>query len=88
MEKICSTIDDNEKIHFVTRHFKDSAAQWYTIIRDNVTNYQQFRDSFENRYWNTQRQIRDQLEHGKFNIHGRQCMEQYTICLLYTSRCV
>ena len=41
MEKIGSTIDDNEKINFVTRHFKDSAAQWYTIIRDNVTNYQQ-----------------------------------------------
>ena len=59
MEKIGSTIDDNEKINFVTRHFKDSAAQWYTIIRDNVANYQQFRDSFENRYWNihTQCQI-------------------------------
>ena len=50
MEKIGSTIDDNEKINFVTRHFKDSAAQWHTIICDNVTNYQQFRDSSENRY--------------------------------------
>ena len=33
------------------------------------------------RYWNihTQQQIRDQLEYGKFNIHCRQNIEQYTI---------
>ena len=74
-------IDDNEKINFVTQHFKDSAAQWYTIICVNVTNYQQFHDSFENRYWNihTQCQVHDQLEYGKFNIHGCQSIEQYTI---------
>ena len=52
MEKIGSNIDENEKINFFNCHFTDSAAQWYTIIRDNVTTYQQFRDSFENRYWN------------------------------------
>ena len=25
------------------------------------------------------RQIRDQLENGRYNIHGHQSMEQYTI---------
>ena len=50
MEQIGNNINDTEKINFVTRHFKDSAAKWYTIICDNVTTYQQFRDSFENNY--------------------------------------
>ena len=32
-------------------------------------------------YWNihSQRQLCDQLEYGRFNIHGRQNIEQYTI---------
>ena len=60
MEKIGSAIDNNEKIDFVTRHFKDSASQWCSIIRDNITTYRQFRVAFENRYWNIhiQRQVR------------------------------
>ena len=37
MEIIGSTIDDNEKINFVIRHFKDSAAQWYTGIPVSYT---------------------------------------------------
>ena len=81
MEKIGSNIYENEKINFFIRHFTDSVAQWYTVVRDNVTTYQQFRDSFEKRYWNihTQCQVRDQLEYVKFNIHGRQSIEQYKI---------
>ena len=101
MKQIGNNINDAMKINFVTRHFKDSAAQWYTIIRDNITTYQQFCDSFEIMYSDihTQRQLRDQLEYRNFNVHGRQSIEQYTIahiervkhlkpCLLYTSRCV
>ena len=37
MEKIGSTINDDEKIDFVTRHLKDSASQWCSIIRDNIS---------------------------------------------------
>ena len=90
IEKIGSAINDDEKIDFVTRYLKDSASQWYSIIRDNVSTYQQFHEAFENRYWNvhTQRQVRNQLEYGKFNAQGQQSIEQYAICLLYTSRCV
>ena len=32
MEQIGNNINDTEKINFVTRHFKDSAAQWYTCL--------------------------------------------------------
>ena len=62
--------DDEEKVSFFTRHLRDSASQWYSIIRGNITTYQKFREGFENRYWNihTQRQVRDQLEYGKYNI--------------------
>ena len=76
MKQIGNNINDTKQMNFVTHHFKDSAAQWYTVIRDNITTYQQFRDSFDNRYWNihTQRQERDQLEYGRFNIHGRRVL--------------
>ena len=66
MELIGNVLTDKEKIDFVSKHFQDSAARWYTIVRDNLTTYEQFKNSFEGRYWNihTQRRIRDQLECG------------------------
>lgn len=56
MEKIGTPLTDPENIDFVTRHFKNSASQWYTIVRDNITTYAQFTESFENRYWNVHTQ--------------------------------
>ena len=81
IEEIGSAINDDVKIDFATRHHQDSPSQWCSIIRDNITTCQQFRDAFENRYWNihTQRQVHDQLEYGKFNVDGHQSIEQYTI---------
>lgn len=81
LEQIGNEVTDEEKIHFITRHFKDSAAQWYTIIRESIKTYEQFKESFENRYWNIdiQRQVRDQLEYGKFQLNSKISMENYAI---------
>ena len=81
MDQVGNHLTDLERISFVTKYLRESAAQWFTIVRDNITTYQQFRDAFENRYWNmhTQRQVRDELEFGRYNPTGGQSMEQYAI---------
>ena len=88
MELIGNTITDKEKIDFVSKHFQDCAARWYTIVRDNLTTYEQFKESFEGHYWNihTQRQIRDQLEYGKYQHNGRLTLEEYVIQLVERSK--
>ena len=69
-----------DKINLVAKYCRSSAAQWYTIIRDQVTTYEDFVNAFEARYWNqhVQRKVRDRLEFGKY-VYGRQTKEQYVI---------
>lgn len=88
MERIGIPLSETEKIEFVSQHFKDSAARWFTIVRDNITTFAQFRTAFENRYWNvhTQRQIRDKLEFGRFPVGKNITMEEYTIQLVEQSK--
>ena len=39
-----SPITDKDKIDFVSKHFQDCAARWYTIIRYNLTTYEQLKN--------------------------------------------
>lgn len=84
MERIGTLLTEPEKIKFVSHHFKDSAAHWFTIIRDNLTTFAQFCATFENRYWNvhTQRQIQDKSEYGHYPVGRGLTMEEYTIQLV------
>ena len=41
MQLLGKVLTDKEKIDFVSKHFQDSAARWYTIVRDNFTTYEQ-----------------------------------------------
>lgn len=81
IERIGTPLNDTEKIDFVSKHLRDSAEKWFTIVRDNIFTYEQFKEVFENRYWNvhTQRLVRDQLEYGRYPTGGRLNMEQYAI---------
>lgn len=81
LERVGSQLTDPEKIEFTSRHFKESAARWFTIVRDTITTYDQFKECFENRYWNvhTQRRVRDQLEYGRYPIGGKLSMDEYVI---------
>lgn len=88
MELIGSALTDKERIDFFREHFQDCAARWYIIVRDNLTTYEQFKESFEGRYWNihTQRQVRDQLEYGKYQHNGRFTLEEKVIQIVERSK--
>ena len=52
------------------------------LLYETTNTYQQFRDAFENRYWNihVQRQVRDQIEYGRYDIvYGMVSLEYGTI---------
>ena len=52
MATIGSNLNDRDRIEFVSRHFQETASKWYTIVQDQTETYEQFKASFENRYWN------------------------------------
>lgn len=81
METVNSDMTDTEKIQWVTRHLKDSARQWYNIVREKITTYDQFKTMLENRYWNThlQSQIRNELEYGQYQQRPGHTPEKYII---------
>ena len=56
----------------------------YTNVRDQTETYEQFKASFKNRYWNihTQREVRDQLEYGRYYVNSKCSMEDYIIQLV------
>ena len=80
METIGDTLSEADKINYVVRRLKCTAAEWFTIVQDKVSTYEDLVRHFRARYWNSeiQRKIRIQLEFGRYS----------NICLLYTSRCV
>ena len=39
MELMGNTITDREKIDFISKDFQNCVARWYTIVRDNLTDY-------------------------------------------------
>jgi uncharacterized protein YukE len=81
MEAVGSELTDPEKIDWVAKHLKMSARKWYNIVRDKITSYSHLKEKFEARYWNVhiQRQLRDQLEYGKFTKDERMSPESYVI---------
>ena len=84
MATIGSNLSDRDRIYFVSRHFQETASKWYTIVRDQTETCEQFKASFENRYWNihTQREVRDQLEYGWYYVNSKRSMEDYIIQLV------
>ncbi|KAI0231214.1 hypothetical protein L0F63_007209, partial [Massospora cicadina] len=59
--------------------FKEIADNWWMAIRDEVTDYQQFKRLFKAKYWSesTQNIARDGICHGKYNPYGNQTLTAY-----------
>lgn len=81
MNTLGSELADNEKIDWVARHLKDSARQWYNVVRSKIATYTDMVQLIENRYWNLhiQSQLRDKLQYGKYNPGDKRTPEQYII---------
>ena len=59
--------------------FKEIADNWWMAIRDEVTDYPQFKRLFKAKYWSesTQNIARDGICHGKYNPYGNQTLTAY-----------
>ena len=71
-----------EKNSFISKQFQGYAVRWYTNARYNLAANKQFKNSlFEGCYGNihTKKQIRDQVEYGKYQDNGRFTLAEYVI---------
>lgn len=57
---------DNTK--WIGRYLTGEAAIWWRIVKNNISNFNVFKEAFAEKYWGAiqQQRIRDQLEYGKF----------------------
>ena len=64
MENINDNLGDVDKINWVVRHLKGTAAEWFSIIQDKVLVYEDLVDHFKARYCNEEilRKVRVQLD--------------------------
>ena len=64
------------------------AGIWWRVIRNQVTNFEEFKEAFTQKYWGQERQdeIRDHLEYGRFDWHGQVSSIQYIERILLESR--
>ena len=56
--------------------FKSINDNWWSAVRNELSNYEEFKRTFRSKYWSdsVQNMIRDNITNGRFNV-----------CLLYTS---
>lgn len=68
-----------DNIKWVGRYLIGEAAIWWRITRNNISNFEEFKEAFAEKYWGAvqQEKVRDQLEYGKFSPNGRMDMIQY-----------
>jgi vacuolar-type H+-ATPase subunit H len=64
---------------WISRHLEGDAMTWWRVVKHRVTTYQQFREAFIAKYWNTQVQehVRDGLEYGRYHWGGTYNVVQY-----------
>ena len=83
MDAIGDTLSEMDKINYVVRRLKGTAAEWFTVVQDKIITYQDLVRHFRARYWNSeiQRKIRAQLEFGRYSsLKGSK--ENYLIQLI------
>ena len=69
MDAIGDTLSEMDKINYVVRRLKGTAAEWFMVVQDKIVTYQDLVQHFRARYWNSeiQRKIRVQLEFGRYS---------------------
>ena len=59
--------------------FKEMTDNWWMAIRDDITDYLQFKRLFKAKYWSesTQNIARDDIRDGKYNPYGGNTLTAY-----------
>ena len=75
MEAIGDSLSEMDKINYVVRRLKGTAAEWFTIVQDKIVTYQDLVQHFRARYWNSeiQRKIRvHPVSYTHLDVYKRQ----------------
>ena len=77
-----------DNVKWIGHHLEADAAIWWRVIRDQITNFEEFKDIFTQKYWSQEKQdaIRDNLEYGRYNWKGNLTAVQYMERKLLESR--
>ena len=78
----------SDNIKWIGRHLEADAEVWWRVIRSQVSNFEEFKEAFIQKYWGQEKQdtIRDNLEFGRYNWRGGLNPVQYMERLLLESR--
>ena len=54
-----------DNIKWIGRHLELDAGIWWRVIRSQISNFEEFKEAFSQKYWGQERQdgIRDHLEY-------------------------
>ena len=76
-------IDARESIQIDSQAFEGIAKDWWYIYESDVLEYEQFKNMFNNRFWNAtiQRQTRRKDEFGYFYAGGKIDRVTYAITI-------
>ena len=88
LTEIQNTFYPSDDVKWIGRHLEADAAIWWRVIRDQIRNFDEFKDLFTQKYWGEERQdaVRDNLEFGRFNWKGNLSAIQYMERKLLESR--
>ena len=75
-------------VKWIGRHLEADTAIWWRVVRDRITNFDEFKELFTQKYWGQEKQdaIRDNLEYGRYNWNGSLSAVQYMERKLFESR--
>ena len=78
----------SDNIKWIGRHLEADAEIWWRVILSQVSNFEEFKEAFIQKYWGQEKQntIRDNLEFGRYNWRGGLNPVQYMERLLLESR--
>ena len=74
MEHIADNLSDVDKINWVVRQLKGTAAEWFSIVQDKIVVYEDLVNHFKARYWNDeiQRKVRVPVSYTHLDVYKRQ----------------
>ena len=89
IELVGNDVTDKEKLTLLVNISRFCCTKVHYCLKQlNMNNYEQFKNSFESRYWNIhiQRQDRDQLQNDRYRTGGKLTLEGYIIQLVERSK--
>ena len=74
----------SDKTKWIGRHLEADAEVWWRVIRNQVSNFEEFKEAFIQKYWGQEKleTIRDNLEFGRYNWRSGLNPVQYMERLL------